>query len=446
MDRFVFPTVWWPAPRAAWAALRAQDRARAWGWLLCHAMVVVAAVERTIFMAFTNPRNSRFSDMNGYIERAWRLGTGVPLNRFDAFFPPGTHVLMAPAFAVTRDMESGLWVNVGLWWVLAMLAVLGVGALAWELFGHPLPVALAMGMLEAHFTFGLYAGFFLSELPYACAMVWSWVLVLRFGRGGSAAGLVAAGLLGGAAATMRPQVVVALALVPLLALVWRRRRPMVLPVMAWAVAVVLPVAGALALQARAFGGPTGLANNGGFNFFQGHCEVGTVETRSSHGVYIWASPARMQRLHREGRQDVRTIIDGHMAWENDYFFQLGLDCIAADGWSHLGRTATNVADFYWATTPWPTGGPAEPIARAGNQMYCVLLFFAVAWALLRGRHRFAERFLLYQQLAALPVALLIYGDSRFRIPHDMFGVLLLAGLVAGHMGWRAEQQVSEKVD
>ncbi len=440
MPAIVSPRVWWPAPAAAWAKLRQDGPGQAGGWLACHVMLVVAAVERTIFMALNNPVNGQFSDMKGYIERAWHLGTGVPLNKFDAFFPPGTHVLMAPAFAVTQNMHQGLWLNVGLWWVLAMLTVVGVGALAWVLFEHPVAVALSMGFLEAHFTFGLYAGFFLSELPYACAMVWSWTLALRALKDGVRPGLLAwSGVLSGMALTMRPQLAVALVLVPLLLWLARGRGAAVTAGVAWVLALSMPVALALALQTKAWGGPSGLAHNGGFNFYQGHCEVGTVETRSNHGVYIWASPARMQRLQREGRTDVRTVIEGHMAWENDYFFALGLACIKQDGLAHLRRIATNIADFYWATTPWPSGGPAEPVTRAGNQMYCALLGFTVLWALRRGRHRFAERFLLFQQLAALPVAVLIYGDCRFRISHDVFGVVLLAGLLCTRAGLRAPE-------
>jgi len=38
-------------------------------------------------------------DMGGYIERAQRLATGAGLQRLDAYFPPGTHMLLAARIA-----------------------------------------------------------------------------------------------------------------------------------------------------------------------------------------------------------------------------------------------------------------------------------------------------------------------------------------------------------
>jgi hypothetical protein len=420
--------VWWTRGKVAWAAVLAFE----------------AVMLPTLMLFVNRPSKAVYSDMQGYVERAERLGTGAQLTRFDAFFPPGTHALMAPAYALAPNKDVALALNEGLWLLLSMAVFAVVSILAWQLFRHPLAAAAAAALLGSHAAFTAYTLYFLSEIPFTLFMLSCWSMGLLAWRAppGSRRELLyyaLTGMLAGAAVSIRPQFAVSAG--PLAFALLMRRPPFIRVVPALVLAGSFAVLPALAtrLNSHASGEPTGLANNGGFNFYQGHCPVDAVETRKDGWYYVWASPARLQRLKREGRQETRTVIQGHMAWENAYFIELGMECIRKDGLAHLQRTFNNVADFFFLTNPWPASHAGMPRLNMGaNQAYCAILFACVPFALWRARRRFAERFLLLHLLGALPVAVLIYGDSRFRIPYDTWGVLLAVGLVAALLGLRRD--------
>ncbi|MEW5854381.1 MAG: hypothetical protein AB2A00_36740 [Myxococcota bacterium] len=427
-----------------WNRLRVEDPWSARAWVALVVTVAFTVVERFLFVFhFSPPSRAVSSDMAGYVDRAWRLASGAQLNRFDTFFPPGTHLLMTPAMWIAGDKDRGLILNQYLWWFLAVGTALVVAELAWQLFHHPVPVVLSLWGLYAHQAFQQYAGFFLSELPFsffmACTVVAGMVAARQPPSRSRVLWYALTGVLGGVAMVIRPQFVLTAGVMGLPLLM--RQFPFVRWREACALVGALVVSPLLAmtLNARAAGEYVGLATNGGFNFYQGHCPVDVVETRTSHGVYIWGSPARLQRLQREGRLETRTVIQGHMAWENDYFIREGLECIRRDGWGHLDRVVGNVADFFHTTSPWPgSASHVGPLLLMVNQIYCFALLCSVIAALFVVRRRKPERLLLMLLCTALPVALIFYGDSRFRIPYDMFGVVLTSGLLALRFGFRRD--------
>jgi len=440
-----------PGTLGGWARLYAQDRWEFIGRVAFVAVAVAAVVQRYIFVFFMHePRKFVWSDMQGYVDRAFRLGMpGVTLNRFDTFYPPGAHMLMAPLMRLARDRETGMLYNQWLWWVLASVTVVAVGLMGWKLFRHPLAGALAMGALMLHWSFTVFAGLFMSENPFSCFMAVALLL-----------GLVAqdmdprrpvpravvyglAGLVAGMATIIRPQFGIGAALIGLPLL--QRRFPFVRFVDALPLGIlwVLPVIGAMQLNSHAAGIKMGLSGNAGFNFYQGHCDVVHVETHAADGGgwYAFAAPVRIQRVVNEGKPEKKVVIRGHMAWENDYFFDEGFKCIRADGWAHLLRIYTNVEDLFSPADVWPpnSGRFARP-SNLSNHFYSHALLFFIPLALLLALYRRPERWLLIQLATLLPVGLIFYGDSRYRVPYDMFGVLILAGVILAMMGLRRDQR------
>jgi hypothetical protein len=250
-----------------------------------------------------------------------------------------------------------------------------------------------------------------------------------------------AGLLAGVATTIRPQFTLGAGLMGLPLL--RRRFPFVhvregaTLFIAW----LVPCAAAMALNAHAAGTWVGLSGNAGFNFYQGHCDVVTVEAHHpDHELYyVFSAPVRLQRAANEGWPEKKTVIQGHMAWESGYFFREGLTCILADGWRHARRFYQNQEDFFAGSEPWPpnTGAYAHASSWA-NRAYSHGLLFLLPVALFLARYRRPERWLLLQLATVLPVGLIFYGDSRYRIPYDMFGFLLLVGVVVSVLGLRRD--------
>jgi len=431
-----------------WRMVQRREPLRARAFAALPWMMLAMLVERGLYVLLVQPPVANvYSDMAGYVERAWRLASpGVHLNRFDAFFPPGTHVLMTPLFMLTGDREAGMAANQMLWWLMAVGTLWAVGAIAFLLFGHPVPALLAMMLCWAYLPFSGFAAFFMSENPCAFFLsttVLTGLLAQRIDEGKRPLRVLAylgCGLLGGVAVAIRPQMVITVGMLCLFLAAWSLPRLRLLEMSALLAALLLAPLGGVALNRHAAKAPIGLATNGGFNFYQGHCEVSVVETRADGGVYVWASPARLQRLHREGRAKTTTVIQGHMAWEDAYFFGLGMECIRSDGITHVERLLTNLEDFLWGVQPWPVYN-LQPVwlVMSLSFIYPFALLACVALALRFKRHQRAEQLLLGLLLTALPVALLFYGDSRFRITYDIFGILLFSGLVASHYGMRQDR-------
>src|SRR6266566_3386159 len=73
------------------------------------------------------PLNYVYSDMAGYVERAMRVAKGAALNRFDTFYPPGTHLLLSLPLWLFGSGRRGLWAASVLMFLLSAIVPL----LAW---------------------------------------------------------------------------------------------------------------------------------------------------------------------------------------------------------------------------------------------------------------------------------------------------------------------------
>jgi hypothetical protein len=170
--------------------------------------------------------------------------------------------------------------------------------------------------------------------------------------------------------------------------------------------------------------------------------VETHEKNGGGGWYAFAAPVRLQRAAQGEIQEKKVVFNNNMAWDNPFFFSEGFKCIQADGWSHLGRIYQNVEDLFSPADPWPpNSGRFARASNWANHVYSHALFFLLPAALLLSRWRRPERWLLIQMATLLPVGLIFYGDSRYRVPYDMFGFLILAGLLCAALGLRRDARL-----
>ena len=87
---------------------------------LALASVLAGVIVRIIWgLAIHPPLDYLYSDMGAYVERAQRLTVGAGLQRSDAFFPPGTHVLLAAPMTLFGTERAGLWAGAVLWCALS---------------------------------------------------------------------------------------------------------------------------------------------------------------------------------------------------------------------------------------------------------------------------------------------------------------------------------------
>src|SRR3712207_528391 len=107
--------------------------------------ILTGAIVRIVWgLVLHPPFDYLYSDMGSYVERAQRFATGAGLQRFDAFFPPGTHMLLAAPMTLFGTGGAGLWAGAVLWCALSA----AIPLFAWRL-AHLLltPAAAALTAL-----------------------------------------------------------------------------------------------------------------------------------------------------------------------------------------------------------------------------------------------------------------------------------------------------------
>src|SRR5215218_3036400 len=378
------------------------------------------------------PFDYLYSDMGGYVDRAQRLATGGGLQRFDAFFPPGTHMLLAAPMTLFGTERAGLWAGAVLWCALSS----AIPLFAWRL-AHLLltPAAASLTALFCAFwpLYITYGGFFTSEIPSLAFLLAS----LCAGYGAARLSGRAAGLLGGVAVVNRPQLILNLAVLAVPMLFRFRRQALALAGIVAGSAVIL--AGAVWHNSAAAGKPTGLSENAGLNFWIGQCDVHDVTTvdPARNITFQFGNPVWAQ-LGRGGTY----YFEGPLVWDQGFFYEMGLQCIERDGLGHVRVLARNVLNMGATTIPWPQVNETgqRGVVRLSNLAYSLLLPLIVIdsiFVLLRrpasGRSS-GEAVMLLQLACALLVAIFFFGDPRVRSSYDVLGLALLAARVTDRFG------------
>src|SRR5919107_5820362 len=169
--------------------------------------ILTGAIVRIVWgLVLHPPFDHLYSDMGGYVGRAQQLATGAGLQRYDAFFPPGTHVLLAAPMTLFGTERAGLWAGAVLWCALSAAIPLFAWRLA-RLLLTPAAAALTALFCALWPLYITYGGYFTSETPSLAlllASLWAGYRAVRLsGRSAGWLGLVA-GLLGGVAGAHPP--------------------------------------------------------------------------------------------------------------------------------------------------------------------------------------------------------------------------------------------------
>jgi 4-amino-4-deoxy-L-arabinose transferase-like glycosyltransferase len=410
---------------------------RSWDGVAVNAVIAGAAARIMWTFVVHPPSEFVYSDMRGYVTRAERLASGEPLGPVDAFFPPGTHALLAVPIKVFGDGTAGLWAAAVLWCALSISTVWMAWRMARELL-TPAAAAITAVLCAASPLFISFGGYFTSETPslaFLVAAVWSGVMARRrAGRAAIAAALLT-GTLGGIALTIRPQLIVNVVLLAIV-MVLGGRTARLRSMASYGAGVVAIVALAIALNSSATGRLTGLSTNGGMNFWFGHCNARQVQTVDAHGDQTGRWTHAVPNLAGRGQDFVFENVD---TWDEDFFYDLGWKCIEDDGLAHVRRLARNVVDMTATTMPWPqaddTGWQRE-LPRAFNFAYSLLLPWVVIESLIlavrrwRAGRSYGEAFMLANLLCVVLLALVVVGDPRVRTVYDVFGFALIGALLA----------------
>jgi 4-amino-4-deoxy-L-arabinose transferase-like glycosyltransferase len=413
----------------------AAPAGRHWTWIAVGAIAVGLVLRLVWVLVLHPPFEHVYSDMAGYVDRATKLVETGELERYDAFYPPGVHLLLAVPLAIFGPDRGGLWAASVLWAVLSGLTPFFMWRLTYILL-TPAAAALTAvftALWPLHIT---SAGYFLSETPSLTFLVASLAVGYLADRstGRAALALAAlAGLLGAAAVAMRPQFFLNL-LVLAVPWLWAWRRKFQ-PLLAFTAAGAVIAAAVVAHNSIAADKLTGVSENSGLTFFLGQCDVRSVRTGTEPGPILeFGAPVAAQRGATR-----RYEFPDHIAWEQGFFFRQAADCIREDGIGHVRILGRSLVEMTSTTVIWPQSNEPrlKEVVNYTNVVYTVLLSALLVGAVVlirnnrrRGAGWGGEAVLLAHLLCAFVMALIFFGDPRFRMPYDVFGLALLAAFIA----------------
>ncbi len=79
-----------------------------WDRIALWAVIAGAVIRVAWVLALHPPVDHVYSDMGGYVDRAVKLASGRPLDRSDAFYPPGTHILLAIPLVIRNERPAAV--------------------------------------------------------------------------------------------------------------------------------------------------------------------------------------------------------------------------------------------------------------------------------------------------------------------------------------------------
>jgi 4-amino-4-deoxy-L-arabinose transferase-like glycosyltransferase len=400
-----------------------------WDRIALGAVITGAIVRAVWVLALHPPLDFVYSDMNFYVARAAKFAEGGALERFDAFYPPGTHWLLAVPFYVFGTDRTGLWAGTVLWWALSALTPLAM----WRFARYHLsvPAAAVTALLVALWPIHIaYSGYFLSETPALALLLGSLWMAEHAAASRSIVDHLRAGVLGGLAVANRPALFANL----LVAVLSLPRRVLARAAAAMGVGAAAVLALVIVHNTLAAGKFTLVSENSGLTFWLGQCDVQLVflGDRSVGPYFEIGPPPSIQR-------DVGKVVTlpDHLPWDQDYFIREGLACIRDRGIGQLRTFARGVLDMTLTAIPWPMSQERDLGPRIGfvNALYSVALPFILVggvW-LARERRRLGRRggeaVMLAHLGCVLFTALIFTGDPRYRAPYDVFGLALAAALL-----------------
>ena len=426
-----------PAPRPPLverlrAAVRPHLRRPSPSTIAVVAVFAIALTARILWVSYVeSPFDNIRSDMAGYVNRAHQAayGEGDPFPIFATLYPPGAHLVYA------AEMKLVGWTHKDPILILHCLwgAVVAPCTMLLALRVVPrLRVALVVGLAAAlWYPAVAFSGFFSSEQPYAGAIaVSTWLLVRQIERGKNPVSL---GVALSIAYLVRPQIILTVAALGLVGvyLLWRR------PARAPRLRVGrLLVAGSILTAAVAFGAVRYHALSGRWGLISDNAAMTRVWADTNYGAirsdqgFYFESPPKMELGERRELK-----VEGYIG-DPATLDRARLDEVRRMSLQQrVVRWLGNVPLLFVHNALWPDstnvdGGWREAWLDASKAVLLAVLCPLAILGILSCLRRPSVVLVVCAAhvLTMLVVAAFFFAEARYRMPYDMFlMVLALAG-------------------
>lgn len=384
------------------------------------------------------------SDMKGYVSRADQMldNFGKP-NEYHAFFPYGTHFLIALVkYLFGRDNFAAIGV------VYALMGATIVGfayKIAERVSSRKWVPPLLGTILVCYYPLISLGGYTLSEIPFGVFLSMSVFFLLRLVQDGRSRDAWLTGITAGLATACRPQILMSIALFGVAWLVFRKQMPLV----RWRHLVYagIPLALVLGFSAARMHHHTGrvglVSENGKFNQLFGRChnKKATATPKQPGRGKIRFGPPPLIQLERRAKTAPRSWVQLEPALgpELDYrgyiadaeaLDALMAKCIRKTGFLGQAKYAiVNMLLLAGYNTPWPDSGRDlwRPRAVWWQSLHTTFLTLPIVLGIstLFMRRTIARHGLIAIHVVAIMITAAIYfGDTRLRAPYDPLLLLL----------------------
>ena len=396
------------------------------------------------------------SDMRGYVSRAEQMIDNFGArNEYHAFFPYGTHFLLA-ALKVLFGKDNYSAIGVVYAALGAILVLYGYRIAALISPRKWVPPVLGC-FLVCYYPLISLGGYTLSEIPFGVFLTMATFHLLRLAKHGENRDAWLAGVTTAVAMICRPQILLSVALFGLVWLFCRKTLAQV----RWRhfVYAGIPIAAVMIFSsARLYYHTEGrfglISENGKFNQLFGRChnKKASATPREAHRGRIRFGPPPLIQLEKRARThpDSWIQLDPAIGAEINYVGYISDDealdelmrkCVQKTGLlGQLKYAAVNVVLLAGYNTPWPDSGRDLWRGTALRWQHFHTMFLTapavLGLALLFRRKTLATYGILALHLIAVIVTSAIYfGDTRLRAPYDPMFILLALEVYAILGGW-----------
>ncbi len=421
---------------------------------LIFALSFGAALAQAYF--FINPIEHIYSDMGGYIERAWELSLGITPDNFSVFFPPGVRYIYGVVFWIF-GFSLGLHALI----ILQALSISGstllVGKISKRLFGNQRLALFLMLLSLLYWPFTAQVSFFMAEPLFSFLILLGVYFYLSallniaaLGRALSTLSLLAAsGLAVGTSVLIKGQglailISILLAHFFLSVASWRLRS-----ILLFLVFALSPIALQFSFNSTLLQKPSFfLSSNDAYNSYLGQSRkkaVGCSDTKAGYFYIFHNNNSGLDYPFFEAAMIETPIMD------REAFREKTLELWKQDPLLQLTISFHNVIELFEVNPRWPlrnitAAGKLDAYFQWGFLFFTLVpLGYSVMRAITQGKYRAQLVILCLPLLGISGVVFFTMGQPRYLLPFQYFFLLASAPFYLDLFTGGAKAQVETRV-
>ena len=389
----------------------------------------------------SHPRDHIYSDMHGYLERGWKIASGMPFTDFDAFYPSGNSIFYA-FFFLLFGFASGVKIISIVQLVLIALANLLLALSTLILFSSKRLSLFVMFAASIYWPFISQASFFMAEPLFMFCIMLAFYLYCCglkqntwLSRGNISyrmhGFMLLLGLLLGYASLVKGQGLAVLLSLIVFTIFWRKTPWAILSLCAGA---LLPILMQSALHSANLGKPSFfLSANDAFNSYLGqsrHEAIGCLDT--TRGMFFVFHNNNVAL----GYRFLEPVLEKTSILNRDYFRSKTVELWRKKPGAQLVKSLHNIVELFEVNPRWPQRN-VDLIKEydVKYQSYSIYLLTLPALYALAGAI-FFKRYRTQCALCLLPIiclALMIsmtMGQPRYIVPFLYFAFPIASAFYA----------------